>query len=284
MHYNSVNMPIKNNIFIVILLLFFFSEVKAHGDLSARISEKTIEISKSPKNPALYFERGYLYQQHNEYKKAIKDYSKSERLGLDNKLLYFRKTETYYKANKLKKALKEVELCLKYDSLDIKTYKLKAKILFMLKKYNEAVLAYKYVIENTVDLRPEDYINYSDFILAIDNKNYKIAVASIDLGIKKSGKNVIALQLKKLEYLKKSNQNKKAISLYNTIIQSNKRREFLYYEKAKYLLEIGDNENSNIALQQAKLAITELKLKYKNTVAVKKLQTNISGLEIKLGL
>jgi tetratricopeptide (TPR) repeat protein len=277
-------MPIKNNIFIVILLLFFFSEVKAHGDLSARISDKTIEISKSPKNPALYFERGFLYQQHNEFKKAIKDYLKSERLGLDNKLLCFRKTEAYYKANKLNKALKEVELCLKYDSLDIKTYKLKSKILFKLKKYNDAILAYKYVIQNTKDLRPEDYINYSDLILAIDNKNYKTAIATLDLGIKKAGNNAIVFQLKKIEYLKKSNQNVKVISLYNALIQGNKRKEFLYYEKAKYLFELGDNENSNIALQQAKLAITELKLKYKNTVAIKKLQTNINALEIKLEL
>ncbi len=273
---------VKKQILIVILLLFFFSEVKAHGNLSLRISEKTIEISKNPKNAILYFERGYLYQQHREYKKAIKDYKKSERLGFKNKLLYFRKSETYYKSNKLKKALNSSEACFKYDTLDIKTYKQKAQILFKLKKYNEAIIAYKYVIENTVDLRPEDYIAYSDIILAIDNKNYKSAIAALDLGLKKLGKNVITFQLKKLEYLKKSNQIKKVIDQYNTIIQSYKRKEFWFYEKAKYLLDVGDYENSNIALQKAKIAIKDLKLKYQNTVAIKKLQTNIHNLEINL--
>jgi len=275
---------IKKQVYIAILLLLFFSEVKAHGSLSVRINEKTNEIYKSPKNATLYFERGYLYQQHREYKKAIKDYKKSEQLGLKNKLLYFRKSETYYKANKLNKALNTSEICLKYDPIDIKTYKLKGQILFKLKKYNKAKTAYKYVIENTTDLRPEDYITYSNIILAIDNKNYKSAIAALDLGLKKADANPITFQLKKLEYLKKSNQIKKVLIQYNTIIQSYKRKEFWYYEKAKYLLEIGDYENSNIALQQAKLAIKELKLKYLNVTAIKTLQTNINELDIKLNL
>lgn len=274
-------MSILRDTLIVALLFFFFSEVSAHGSLSIRINEKTIEISEDPKNKVLYFERGYLYYQHDEYKNAIKDYLEAQRLGLHNKLLCFRKAEAYYKANELTKASKEVELCLEYDSLDIKTYKLKAKILFNLNKYSDAIIAYKYVIENTEDLRPEDYINYSEFILA-SNKNYKHAIAALDLGIEKLGKNIIVFQLKKIEYLKKSNQNEKVLALYNTLIENSKRKEFLYYEKAKYLFDIGDTENSNIALQQATLAINELKLSYQNTIAVKKLQATINDLKIKL--
>tara|TARA_R110002096_G_scaffold402299_3_gene599559 strand:- start:1451 stop:2287 length:837 start_codon:yes stop_codon:yes gene_type:complete len=273
---------VKKQIFFVIILLFFFSEVKAHGNLSIRITEITFEIYKNPKSAVLYFKRGYLYYQHNEYKKAIKDYRKSEYLGFKNKILYFRIAETYFKANKLKKALNSSEACIKYDTLDIKTHKQKAQILFKLKKYNDAIVAYKYVIENTVDLRPEDYIEYSDMILAIANNNYNSAIAALDLGLKKLGKNTIIFQLKKLKFLKKSNQIKKIINQYNKIIQSNKRKEFFYYEKAKYLFEIGDFENSNIALQQAKLAIKELKLKFQNTIAIEKLQTDMNSLEIKL--
>lgn len=275
---------IKKPIFFVILLSFFFSEVKGHGDLSERIREKTIEISKNSKDAILYFERGFLYQQHNEYKKAIKDYEKSEHLGLKNKLLYFRESETYYNANMLKKALNSVDICFQYDTLDVKTYKQKAQILFKLKRYNEAIIAYKYVIENTEDLRPEDYITYSDIILAIDNENYKGAIVALDVGLKKTGNHTITIQLKKLDYLKKSNQVKDVINQYNIIIQYYERKEFWYYEKAKYLLEVEDYENSNIALQQAKLAISELALKYQNTVAIKKLQTNITNLETKLKL
>jgi hypothetical protein len=274
--------PVKKNLFIVITILLFFSEVKAHGNLSVRISEKTIEISKHPKNAILYFERGYLYQQHNEYNKAIKDYRKSEHLGFKNKILYFRKAETYFKANQLKKALNSSEACHKYDTLDIKTYKQKAQILFKLKKYNRALMAYTYVIDNTIDLRPEDYIAFSEIILAIDNNNYQSAIAALDLAINKSGKGVITFQLKKLEYLKKLDQKQKTIDLYNAIIKSNNRKEFFYYEKAKYLFEIGDYLNSNIALQQSILAIKELKLKYQNTVAIKNLKANINGLKLKL--
>jgi tetratricopeptide (TPR) repeat protein len=262
--------------------LFSFAESKAHGDISIRIIKKTSEILKNPKKPLLYFERGYLYQQHQEYKNAIKDYLKSEHLGLDNKLLHFRKAATYYKANTLNKALQESEICLTYDPNDIKTHKLKAQILFGLQNYNAAVLAYKYVIENTVDLKPEDYIIYSEYIVAIDHNNYKNAIAALDLGIENLGKKTIALQLKKIAYLKKTVEHKKVITLYNSLIQDSERKEFLYYEKARYLFEIKEHENANIALQQAKLTIKDLKLKYQNTKAVKNLKININTLEKKL--
>ena len=275
---------VKKKLFVILILVFFFSDIKAHGDLSVLIIEKTTEISKAPKKAILYYERGYLYQKHKEFKKAIKDYKKSESLGLKNKLLYFRKSESYYEANRLKQALNSSEICLGYDKQDIKIYKLKAQILYKLEMYDEAIKAYKYVIENTTDLRPEDYIAFSDIILAIDNKNHKSAIAALNIGLKELGKDAITFQLKKLEYLKKSNQKNGVIDQYNSIIRKYRRKEFWYYEKAKYLQEIGEDVSSNIALQQSKLAIQELKMKYQNIVAIKELQININELEKNLNL
>jgi len=201
-------------------------------------------------------------------------------LGNKSKLLYFRKAETFYNAKKLEKALSSCESCLKYDKSDIKTYNLKAKVLSKLKRYKEAKTAHEFVIKNTIDILPHDFIYYSEIILAVDNDNYKDAISAIDLGLEKLGGNIITLQLKKLEYLKNTQDVLGIISQYNVIIQSQERKEFLYYEKAKYLFGIQDFKKSNIALQQAKLELTALKSP--NTIAIKRLQANVNVLEMKI--
>lgn len=273
---------LKINSISLLLLLLSFYQIKAHGYLSEKIKAKTTEISKDQKNPTLYLERGYLYQLGDHYTEAIKDYLKSEKLGLNSKLLHFRKTETYYGANKLKEASKSINICLKLDPLDVKSHKLKSKLLVKLKKYEEAKIALEYVLKNALDLKPEDYINYCDLILLIDPKNYTDAINVLDLANQKSGTPIASFDAKKLEYLKESNQTEQALEQYNLLIKNSARKEFLYFEKATYLSKIGDNENANIALQQSKLAISELNCKYLNTYSIKDLKIKIDVLSKKL--
>ena len=77
---------IKTLIFFMTLLIS--AAINAHGDLSDRIEEKTEEISKNPNNSELYYERGFLYQQHEEYDKSLVDYNKSRSLGNSDKIIY----------------------------------------------------------------------------------------------------------------------------------------------------------------------------------------------------
>ena len=251
----------------------------AHGDLSIRIKEKTIEISKKPTDANLYFERGFLYQQHLEFKKAISDFDKSKSLGNYSKLLFFRMAETYYKNKDYEYALDKITRCVAIDADDVKSLKLKSQILFKLKRYEETMLAYTYVIENTVDIRPEDIIEYSNIVLAIDSLDYNGALKAIEIGLEKLGANTVTFQLKKIEYLKKLNKVDEVVNQYNILIKNNSRNEFWYYEKGKYLVEVKKYSQANIAIQQAKLAIELLTSKFKNTLAIKKLQTQLNELE-----
>jgi tetratricopeptide (TPR) repeat protein len=251
----------------------------AHGDLSIRIELKTKEIKKDGHNSELYYERGVLYQQHIEYKKAIKDYKKAKTLGSDNRLLNFKLSEAYYESKKYKKALGVVMLCFGLERQNVNVYKLKARILFKLGRYKETMVAYKYVVDNTIDIRPEAIIEYSTIILTIDSLNYKGALEAIELGLEKVGRNTVTFQLKKIEYLKKSHQVDAVLAQYNQLIKNSARKEFWYYEKGKYQNNVDRNTAANISLQQAKMAIQLLPLKFKNTIAIKKLQTQINELE-----
>jgi len=266
-------------IIVLTSFLLISSIVYAHGDLSIRIKEKTIEISKKPSDANLYYERGFLYQQHLEYQNAISDFHKSKSLGNHSKLLFFRMAETYYKNNNYEYALDKITDCLAIDADDVKSLKLKAQVLFKLKRYKETMLAYTYVIENTEDIRPEDIIEYSNIVLAIDSLDYNGALKAIEIGLEKLGANTVTFQLKKIEYLKKSNQVDEVVNQYNMLIKNNSRNEFWYYEKGKYLIEVKRYSQANIAIQQAKLAIESLTSKFKNTQAIKKLDTQLNELE-----
>lgn len=272
-------MMLNKKILLMISFLLTSSMLFAHGDLSIRIEQKTKEIAKDTNNSELYYERGVLYQQHIEYKKAIQDYEKAKSLGSDNGLLNFKLSETYYESEKFKKALETVLLCFDSGTQNVNVYKLKARIFLKLGRYEETMVAYKYVVDNTIDIRPESIIEYSAIILTIDSLNYKGALEAIELGLEKVGSNTVSFQLKKIEYLKKSNQVDGVIQQYNKLIKNSLRKEFWYYEKAAYQNKMDRKMAANISLQQATMAIELLPLKFKSTIAIKKLKTQINQLE-----
>lgn len=249
----------------------------AHGDLSIRIHEKTKEISKDTTNSKLYFERGFLYQQHEEFNKALSDYLRSEELGNTEKLLKYRKAKIYFALTDYHSALKAVDQCI--DPPDVKPQKLKAQILMKLKRHSEALDLYDLVIKNTLDIRPEDIVEYSTIFLAMDSTNYTGAIKAIDIGLDKLGDHVVTLQLKKTDYLKRSGQVKKVIEQYNSLITENTRKEFWYYKKALYLFELNRLSEANIALQQTKVTIEQLSPKLKSTSALKELHIQVNKLE-----
>jgi tetratricopeptide (TPR) repeat protein len=252
--------------------------MNAHGDLSLRIEEKTIEISKDPNNSDLYLERGFLYQEHIEYDKAIQDYLKSQELGNTKKELLFRLAEVYYEDYQFEIALSTAEQYFKIDSQDVKIHKLKGQILFQLSRYYESLIPYTYFIDNTIDVRPEDIIEYSKIYLAIDSNDYTEAIKAINLGLDKIGEHTFSLQLKKLEYLESSNNPILVLEQYNYFILNNTRKEFWYFKKAKYLIEVNQLDQAKIALEQAKMAIQILNPKFKNTEAIKDLADQINNI------
>lgn len=276
---------LKDVIKRTLLIITFFLvalPVFAHGDLTIQIEEKTKEIKKSPNNFRLYFERGLLYQQHIEYNKALDDYLKSEALGNADKALKYSMAEVHYLSEDYHKALTYISNYLEKDPMDVKAKKLEAQILFNLKAYKKALASYRYVINNMIDARPEDIIEYSDIILADNPKNYQEALDAIDYGLKQLGLNTLSLQLKKLEYLEAANQVEKALDQYNYFILQYKRKEFWYYKKAKYLQRINKPKDANIALQLAAISIAQLDAKFKNTSSIIRLQTQIKSLETTL--
>ena len=272
--YNVVKKPLLIIIFLLLSLKGF-----AHGDLSIKIKEKTKEILKTPNNFILYYERGLLYQQHIEYKKSLEDYNKSKLLGNNGKDLKYRIAEVNYLTKHYSIALKKIRLYLEVNNADVKGEKLKAQILFNLECYKESLKSYQFVIDNMVDIRPEDILEYCSIILAENNKNYKKTLDAIEIGLDKLGENTLSLQLKKLEYLQDSHQTKKVLQQFNYFILEYSRKEFWYYKKAKYLVKINKPEEANITLQLAVITIDGLDTRFRNNKSIVTLKDQIKVLQ-----
>ncbi|MCM4164691.1 MULTISPECIES: lipopolysaccharide assembly protein LapB [unclassified Arenibacter] len=266
-------------ILFAILFLWPVAQVFAHGDLSMRIAEKTIEISENPGNFELYYERGLLYQQHMEYSNALEDFITSKSLGNTGKALYYAIAEVHYLIEDYGEALKSIVSYLELDSINVKAKKLEAQILFHLKSYKKSLEAYRYVIHTMSDARPEDILEYGKLILAEDNKNYSGALEAIQYGLEQLGPHTISLQLKKLDYLIASGQIEKALEQYNYFILEYNRKEFWYFKKAKYLAEINRPHEAFISLKLASVAIRQLDTKFKNMDSVIILIEQIKSLE-----
>ncbi|WP_179352706.1 tetratricopeptide repeat protein [Winogradskyella vidalii] len=262
-----------------ILFLCLSTPMFAHGDLSKKIKAKSLEILESPNNYELYFERGVLYQQHVEFGKAMDDYIKSKALGNKDKVLKYRISEVNYLLEEYNSAFVDITSYLEISPTDVKAKKLEAQILFQLKKYKKSLAAYKYVMDHMLDIRPEDILEYTDIILAENPKNYDVALNAIEIGLTKLGENTLSLQLKKLDYLKAANETEKALNQYDYFIIEYKRKEFWYYKKAAYLLQINKTDETNIALKQATIAIGQLDAKFKNMSSILKLKKQIKHLE-----
>jgi len=269
--------PTKIISLVIVMLLQTYAF--AHGSLSARIAERTNEIANSPNNAKLFYERGFLYQQHKEFTKAIKDYNQSQKLGFDDSIINFRKSQSYYYNDNFQLAEAEINLYIKSNPSDVKGLKLFAQIQNRLENYPEALSSYWNVLINTIDIRPEDIIECSEIALNVNPSNYDEPLKIIDFGLNKIGSNTITLLLKKLDYYKFSNQQTKSLELYNHFIESVNRKEFWYYKKATYLVEINKKNDAKIALQQALFAIDLLNLKVENAEAIINLKTNITQLQ-----
>jgi len=267
---------------LILLFLLLGVQVFAHGDLTMRIAEKTIAISEDPNNFELYYQRGLLYQQHMEYSNALEDYLKSQSLGNTNKAPHYQIAEVYLLTEEYQEALNSIGSYLEMDSMDLSAKKLEAQILFRLKSYRKSLEGYRYVIHNMKDIRPEDILEYCNIILSENNKNYKGALEALEYGLDQLGPHTLSLQLKKLDYLKDSDQTEKALEQYNYFIVEYNRKEFWYYKKAKYLAEMNKPHEAFISLKLASVAIEQLNAKFKNMSPVIELKEQIKRLESSL--
>ena len=104
--------------------------LNAHGDLHERILKISEEIKVNPDSAILYFKRGKLFYQHNNFKNSLKDLNKSADLGYFNLEQDFLFAKNYYKLKKYRSSLHFTAKILKVQPNNVNAYKLVGKVYF----------------------------------------------------------------------------------------------------------------------------------------------------------
>lgn len=265
-------------LYLLFILIFSLSNALAHGDLHERIEKTSEEIKKDPKNPDLYLKRGILYHQHNEQKKAEKDFKKSSKLGLSSAKLNYYRSKNYLALNKAQKALNTIQFNLEKDSLDLISIQLKAEIYRKTGQDLEAGALYLKVIELAEKPILTDYFFAIDAYYDGGDTNKAITITK--QANEKFSKNLNILSLL-IRFHKEKKEYDKAIEYCSMKINISERKEWAYMERANLYYHQKQLEKFCEDIQNMKKAISNLNERHRNTDAVRRLENLIKKTEEK---
>ncbi|MDF1697134.1 MAG: hypothetical protein P1U56_14925 [Saprospiraceae bacterium] len=256
--------------------------VAAHGDLDERIKAVSLDIEANPDSASLYFTRGKLRFQHEEYQKCIDDLSTSIQKGYIHDLHNLYLAKSYFQLENYRLATENLDEFDSQNPINVVSIKLRGRVLFAQKEYEASALCFEKVISKTIKSLPENYLEATESWLASSHsEKYQKTVAVLELGLKNLGK-IITLQNKLIEVHLQFNQGKKATDLQEKIINSTQRKESAYFKLANMYLELGKREEAKKANQKAKIHLDKLPVRIRKNSAMKNLDLKIKELTTKL--
>lgn len=264
------------------LLVICCYSLKAHGDLDVRIQAITTAIESYPDSAALYFQRGKLRFQHEEYRLSIDDINNSIEKGFYHEFQEIYLAKSLYKLEDFESAQKYLHDFLAVDPNNVIGLNLKGRILYAQHKYQASAQCFEDVINLTIKSLPENYIEAAQsWSLSEHPDKYLKEIQILEQGLKNLG-SIISLQNKLIEtHLKYGNVNA-AVIIQNKIIDNTKRKESAYYKLAKIYFQFKENENAKQALQNANSEWEKLPLRIRKNTAMKSLKAKIELLITKL--
>lgn len=257
------------------LTLMCITPVKAHGDLDIRIQAVTSDIESNPDSAHLYFVRGKLRFQHEEYDLAVTDINTSMDKGYIHDLQKIYLSKSHYRLQQYDLAEQLLNEFLSEDPDNVVGLKLKGRILFAQENFEASALAFEKVISLTIKSLPENYLEAVLSWKATSHpERYARAVSVLQLGLKKLGP-IVTLQNQLIDLHLESGNGHEAIAIQKGIIEKTNRKESAYFKLAEIYLSLKDNEGAKNALEQARSAMTRLPARIRQNKAMRSLEDQI---------
>ena len=249
-----------------------------HGDLHERIVQVTKEISKRPDSAFLFFKRGKLYFQHENFEASIADLDTAATLNYHGTICDLIYAKSYQQLNQSAKAMNHVDRILQKDSFNINALKIKGTLLLNQEKYETAANQFELVIEHARKRLPENYLLAANTWEFISSEK---AIVILNKGVKDLGPLFIFYD-KLIDLYRKDSLFKEALNIHEKIINQAKRKEQAYYEAALTSLQMDNPRLAKKYLANASTAVEQLPARLKSTSKVMQLKKNISELLLKI--
>lgn len=260
------------------VLLMFFSPLRAHGDLDERIEAVNVLIKSYPDSAALYFKRGKLKFQHEEYQASINDINESIAKGFDNELQNIYLAKALFKIEKYEHSFSKVSSFLQQDSNHVVALNLKGRILYAQGKYEASAESFEKVIHLSIRSLPENYLEAANAwsLSSHPNKYYK-TTEILELGIKKLGP-IITIQDRLIEIHMQYNHGKNAIATQMEIIDNKRRKESALFKLAELYIQLDKPLKAKKAASMANDHLEKLPLRIQKNAAMQSLKMKIQQL------
>ncbi len=258
-----------------ILFLVVPFGLHAHGDLHERIQAINRQIKTARKDFDLFQQRGELYLQHRQYRKARADFNICLKKGEHSARLYYCQAKTFYHLGKFQRSLDYLEMVFQDLPKDIKSIRLRSKVLLVLNENEQAAESLEQVLVHSIRTTPENYLEASSAwqMAGLDDR----AISVLKKGIESLGP--LSTLLKALIAIHQQNQDwDKILEIQNQIISQSARKENALYQRALTHHFKGDTPASLADLNAAQKAITSLPSHKQNSVSIKTLQNYIDQL------
>lgn len=257
------------------ILICSSTSVFGHGDIHKRIKETTKEIQAARDSAYLYVKRGELYIQHEDYKKALRDFSKAKKLGYNNLILKYNQALAHFHLKKFDKSLVITESILETDLNYVRAHRLKGRTMMRLQRYDDAAFSYETVIELASQRLPENYFEASlAWQKAQHSDSYNKSIDYLLKGISDLGP-LISFYNQLVHLATNQNDLKNALIYQTQIIDLSDRKERAYYNRGMTHLELDDHDSALADFVHAKESMDRLNQRILNQKPSKELRSLI---------
>lgn len=251
-----------------ILLVLMTITGFAHGDLHERIQLVTANIDRFPEDIDLYYQRGVLYLEHENYRAAIKDFRHCYKKGQVTARHYYALARAHYLSRNYRKCIKLLDLSMTIQLPDSKVFHLLSQAYEKRGVFDDAHFWAQKNLDEAKLQRPDHYLALAHIYELKYQKNQKVDI--LKRGIERFGL-LPSLTSQLLQILVEQGDIHQAIQWQNKIVNSQARREFALFDRAELYLLIDNLPKAIIDLQQVQSMVNGLPKHIQNSEAVVKL-------------
>jgi len=229
--------------------------VAAHGSFHEMMDELAAELVVRPQDSTLYVRRTQLYLEHGDWKAALTDIERAERLGSDTAGLDLLRAQALALGDMNTQAEALLADFLQTHAEHGAAHLAHARVLAKMERFEEALKAYRSALRRTTDPEPELYLEVGEALIA--QKQVDEAIEVLQLGIARRG-NIPSLVLKAMEQEITKGLFDAALARIDVLTQQAPRPEPWMAKRATLLQKAGRTAEARIAWAALRTRILEL--------------------------
>ncbi len=255
----------------LVALAFASFRAFAHGDVHDRINLLTAQITQTPTNASLFFQRAELYRVDQDFTNALMDLDRASKFDPAMARVEFCRGRVQFEANRPQEALVSLNKYLAGKPRDVEAFTTRARVLTKLGSYKAATEDYTTAIGIST-AGPELYIERAEAWRALGKTEE--AIRSLDEGIRKMGP-LVTLQLPAVDLEVSAKRYDAAVARIDAVAARLQRKETWLFRRAEVLRQAGREADANANYRDALAAINRLPPTHRSTRATLDLEGRI---------